>query len=332
MEEDFHLDIFPGDFYLPSLDRECLFTLAYCRFNNIPIKVHYYSNLYLSKVPRLKTRTHTIIGADSIIDYFENRKNIVPNNDSTLSSSSLTKLDLWSYKALITKKLEPCLLYFWWYDQNNYNDFLSGWYSKRLPFPTNFFIPRSLRKDAVAKLEAQFSNKVIESDFKVKTIENSVINEARYCLNLLIEKLGDQNFFFGNHPTPLDASVFSYLALLYKVPTKNSVIQNHINISDPLRNYVDRVLKIYFGKDFFNSTSQCSFDNNNSSSNEDSSFADISWTKVLYSGAIAGFFMLFYAVSTGILTIKNTTEYNDGEDQYDEEREVEDKFHNYDQE
>ncbi|XP_017486873.1 PREDICTED: metaxin-1-like [Rhagoletis zephyria] len=294
--EEFDLYIFPGDFGLPSLDRDCLLTLVYCRLAGIPVKVHHQTNLYLSKVPALKAaHGATIYGSTEIIEYFE-RKNY------GLETSQQQKLELWSYKTILSKKLDPCLQYFWWYDIENYNQFLNGWYAKRLPFPTNFFIPKSMRNTAIAKLESQFSHKVIESETKEKTIENQVINDARYCLNLIMEKLGDNNFLFGDKPTLLDAKIFSYLALLYKVPSKKLTIQNYIAMSDPLKKYVDRIVKSYFSGE--ENSSKSPFDNTLSGD----SGSSIKWIDVAYSAAFASVLMVYYAVSNGILNIKESDE------------------------
>lgn len=312
---EYHLDIFPGDFDLPSLDPECLLTLTYCRFSGIPVKIHHQTNLFSHKVPALRTSKQTIYGSDKIIEFFETKN--LPSNNGMMNPADL-KLKLRANKTMAKERLEPCLQLFWWNDLDNYNQFLRAWYAKHLPFPTNFFIPNSLRKKAIAKLESKFSTKIIESESKWKVIENEVTNDARCYLNLMNENMIGQNFCFGDKPTSIDAVLFTYLSLLYKVPTKNTIIQNHIVLTDSLKNYVDRILKMYFNGARSNTFKESAF--NNSGNNENDSFSRINWNDVIFSGVVAGLLMVFYAFSKGIVRINNDDDENDEHDEIPQEQ------------
>jgi hypothetical protein len=73
-----------------------------------------------------------------------------------------------------------------------------------------------------------------------------VYREAERCLNTLSVRLGDEDFFFGSHPTSLDATVYAYLAPLLKVPFPSPALQNHLKSTSNLVKFVVRITQRYF--------------------------------------------------------------------------------------
>lgn len=287
--EEFFLEVFPGDFDLPSLDQECLLVLLYCGLANIPVKVVTRANVLMKKVPTLRTKTGPIQGASRIVDYFEQNR---PKND-LVNCSAEHRLDVKSYSALVENKLDPCFQYLFWFDDDNYNEFLRGWYALQLPFPTNFFIPRMMRNEAINRMEASIPSKIMECDTKNYQLQSHLISEAQYCLDLLDNKLGSNRFFFGKTPTRFDATLISYLALLFKVPVKNDSIKRHIQLKSSLQLYIDRGLLTVTGTKSAPTCPKSVFDCDQGSS--------IPWKTVFTSGLFAAFAMLLYAASNGII-------------------------------
>lgn len=72
---------------------------------------------------------------------------------------------------------------------------------------------------------------------------------AEKCLTALSIRLGDSDFFFGNHPTSLDAVVYAYLAPLMKAPFPSNVLQNHAKACVNLLKFVNRISNRYFHQD-----------------------------------------------------------------------------------
>lgn len=70
--------------------------------------------------------------------------------------------------------------------------------------------------------------------------------EAEKCLTTLSVRLGDQEFFFGSHPTSLDATVYAFLAPLLKVPFPSPVLQNYLKACTNLVKFVVRITQRYF--------------------------------------------------------------------------------------
>jgi metaxin len=73
-----------------------------------------------------------------------------------------------------------------------------------------------------------------------------VYGEAEKCLTTLSTRLGDQEFFFGSHPTSLDATVYAYLAPLLKVPFPSPALQNYLKACPNLARFVVRITQRYF--------------------------------------------------------------------------------------
>lgn len=306
MADELYLEIFPGDFGLPSLDPECLITVVYCSLANIPIKIVEKTNLLFAKLPALKTENVTISGALKIIEYFETMN----FNSDFVKYSRARKMDIWSYQVMVENKLSPCYQYLFWFDNDNYNEFLRAWYASRLPFPTNFFVPRLMRRQAISTMESLIPSKIMECDSKSTLIENHVLADAKHCLNLLNEKLSDNKYFFGDIPTLFDAMAFTYLVLLSKVPIKNELIKIHINETSTLCNYYQRIMH----KLSQSSTSKTYSTSPFEQQEENEQTVGIKWKNVFSSALFASLFMIFYAFSNGIINGSD-----DDEDEYEEE-------------
>lgn len=129
-------------------------------------------------------------------------------------------------------------------DERNYTELIRPWMAKRLPLPSNYFVPGRLQREAEHSVKALFGD---DDDIEPSVLEVGLFKRAQQCLTLLSERLGDQPFFFGKRPTSFDALVFSYLAPLVKIPFPNANhLKNHIAASGNLNSFVNRVLQNYF--------------------------------------------------------------------------------------
>lgn len=70
--------------------------------------------------------------------------------------------------------------------------------------------------------------------------------DAKECLNLLSNRLGTSQFFFGDTPSTLDAYVFGFLAPLYKVRFPKVHLQEHLKQLPNLCRLCDDILDSYF--------------------------------------------------------------------------------------
>lgn len=76
-----------------------------------------------------------------------------------------------------------------------------------------------------------------------------IFKKANKCLTCLSFRLGNDDYFFGNEPTSLDAFVYGCLAPLLKAPFPSSVFQNHLKANTNLVKFIDRITRRYFMKE-----------------------------------------------------------------------------------
>ena len=126
-------------------------------------------------------------------------------------------------------------------------------------------------------------------------------------MNLLSTRLGESEYFFGSFPTTLDAIVYSYLAPILKIPLPNAALQNHLKGCTNLENFVTRISVKYFEDEYKSfekqKSTKCS---EPMKTDSESDFPHKTRNQIL-AGLFATVAMLTYAISNGILEVKNTS-------------------------
>ncbi|PIK62175.1 putative metaxin-1 [Apostichopus japonicus] len=174
---------------------------------------------------------------EEVIKYLK-EKNF--NADAGLTDQE--RADVLAYAALMEERLQPALLYLWWVDAKNHVEFSRPWYARAFHFPFNYFLPGRIHRAAEERLEStRGGNHILPEELRSK-----VFKDAKDCLDLLSEKLNEQQFFFGDSPSSLDALVFSYLAPILRVPFPNNELKDHVKQSENLWMYCSRILQRYF--------------------------------------------------------------------------------------
>nr|KAF6441565.1 metaxin 3 [Rousettus aegyptiacus] len=82
--------------------------------------------------------------------------------------------------------------------------------------------------------------------YHLREVEAQIYRDAKECLNLLSNRLGTSQFFFGDTPSTLDAYVFGFLAPLYKVRFPKVQLQEHLKQLFNLCRFCDDILNSYF--------------------------------------------------------------------------------------
>ncbi|XP_042907147.1 metaxin-1 [Parasteatoda tepidariorum] len=284
------LDIWEGDWTLPSVDLTCLQVMAYSKFSGAPIKV-LKTNWCLSRYGHLPvfrhTKKNTLTTFDNIVSYLQKQNY---NADVDLSPKQCS--DIIAYTALLRDKLYPALLYVWWVDEKNYCELTRPWYAKVLRFPLNYFLPGHQQRDAVKKIQTLWnSSDLINEDQK----EIALYKDAQECLNQLSHRLGDNDFFFGKTPCSLDAIVFGFLAPLLKAPFPNAALQNHLKACTNLQKFVDRILQKYFP---LSPEELEALKRKKEEEAEERNEFPNKWRNIIFSGLFATIMMLSYAATT----------------------------------
>lgn len=72
------------------------------------------------------------------------------------------------------------------------------------------------------------------------------MSKAEQCLLDLSDVLGQKPYLLGDHPSSLDALVYSFLAPIYYAPIEKSDFQVKLKTYYNLTKYILRITKTYF--------------------------------------------------------------------------------------
>ncbi|XP_066601961.1 metaxin-1 [Prorops nasuta] len=292
VNEKLELDIWKGDWGLPSIDVTCLQILAYSKFSKASLKINTTCNPFRSKngnLPVLRTNHIAFNDVQSMKEFLKSKNY---NPDSILSLKQCANVV--AYESMLFEKLYPALQYIWWVDQQNINELVKPWYSEAVPFPFNFYYPGKFERQAKAMLESLYP---MEDDNIV--LENKIYAEAQKCITLLSVRLGEDDFFFGSLPTSLDAIVFSYLAPLLKAPLPHAALQNHLKACTNLVKFVSRISQRYFEYEYQVYEKKTAENIKKLRRNSENEYPNKRRNQIL-AGIFAGFAMLVYAFSNGM--------------------------------
>nr|CAD7200573.1 unnamed protein product [Timema douglasi] len=264
MNRPMELDVWAGDWGLPSIDLHCLQVMAYSKFSGVPIQTHVTNNPFWSPSGKLPVFRHgkvTLSTYTEIVAYLAKKKfsadfGLTPRQHS----------EVVAYSQLLQERLLPALNFIWWLNERNHQELTRPWYCKALPWPLNFYYPGSYERSARALVNTMFDKfeepSVVENGVSSKYQSHhllwhcsvtlllltlySLYTDAERCLTALSHRLGESEFFLGAHPTSLDATVYAYLAPLLKAPFPCPALQNHLKACTNLVKFVVRVTQRYF--------------------------------------------------------------------------------------
>ncbi|XP_059172484.1 metaxin-1-like [Physella acuta] len=241
--EKMKLEVWRGDWGLPSIDPNCLAVLAYCKFSGVPIEIVKTGNPWRSPTgnfPILRHKNATYSRVSDIFAYLRKQ-----NWGSDFQLTTKDSADVVAFSAMLEEKLLPALLHLWWMDDKTYIDITRPWYTKAIPFPLSLFLPARRQKKAEVRVQlTKGGDHITDAE-----TESKVYKEAKECLNLLSYKLGDKNYMFGNQPSSLDALVFGYLIPLLKAPLPSNPLQNHLQQCTNISQLCNNILTLYFPSD-----------------------------------------------------------------------------------
>ncbi|XP_014787456.1 metaxin-1 [Octopus bimaculoides] len=293
MAECIELDIWHGDWGLPTVEPKCLAVLTYCKFSEVPVCIQKTGNPFRSpsgELPLLRHGTEIQSSTENIINYLREKH---WGCDNRLSNTQCA--DTIAFCSLLEEKLLPAVLHLWWIDAKTYIDLTRPGFAKASPFPLNFYIPSRMRRKAKSRIYSKSSENVTDVEVDMK-----IYREAKFCLNLLEKKLGNNLYFFGERPSLFDAIVFGYLAPMMKAPLTSNQLQNHLLACTKLTDFCKRILHDYFPQ---------SLQETESTSRTTSSLSEDNPNK-LRNMVLAGIFaitaMVGYAFAIGLIQLEFT--------------------------
>uniref|UniRef100_A0A5F8H8A7 Metaxin 3 n=1 Tax=Monodelphis domestica TaxID=13616 RepID=A0A5F8H8A7_MONDO len=193
-------------------------------------------------VPILTSEDNIVSQPAKILNFLRKQKY---NADYQLSAKQ--GADTLAYIALLEEKLLPAVLHTFWVENDNYFNVTKPWFASRIPFPLSLILPGRMSKRALNRILLTKGEPPL---YHLKEVEAQIYRDAKECLNLLSNRLGTSQFFFGDIPTTLDAYVFGFLAPLYKVHFPKVQLQEHLKQLTNLCRFCDDILSCYFRLSF----------------------------------------------------------------------------------
>ncbi|KAM9106557.1 metaxin-3 isoform X3 [Eschrichtius robustus] len=199
-----------GGWGLPSVHSESLVVMAYAKFSGAPLKVNVIDNTWRGSrgdVPVLTTEDNIVSQPAKILNFLRKQ------------------------------------LHTFWVESDNYFTVTKPWFASRMPFPLSLILPGRMSKGALNRILLTRGEPPL---YHLRDVEAQIYRDAKECLNLLSNRLGTSQFFFGDTPSTLDAYVFGFLAPLYKVCFPKVQLQEHLKQLSNLCRFCDDILNSYF--------------------------------------------------------------------------------------
>ncbi|XP_077900411.1 metaxin-3 isoform X2 [Ictidomys tridecemlineatus] len=210
MAAPLELSCWGGGWGLPSVHSESLVVMAYAKFSGAPLKVNFIDNTWRGSrgdVPILTTEDNTVSQPAKILNFLRKQ------------------------------------LHTFWVESDNYFTVTKPWFASRIPFPLSLILPGRMSRGALNRILLTKGEPPL---YRVQEVEAQIYRDAKECLNLLSNRLGTSQFFFGDTPSTLDAYVFGFLAPLYKVRFPKVQLQEHLKQLSNLCRFCDDILNSYF--------------------------------------------------------------------------------------
>ena len=110
--------------------------------------------------------------------------------DHLLSTNELC--ESLAFQSLIEDKLHDALLYSWYLEDENYSGSTSGMLAKSTSILARYTLPHKLKR----RVRNRLANTKKVADHNGKMVPEVYIS-ARECYQVLSDKLGDKDYFYG---------------------------------------------------------------------------------------------------------------------------------------
>ncbi|GAB0097966.1 Metaxin [Sergentomyia squamirostris] len=320
------LHVYQGEWGLPSIDLECLTSLALLKFAEIPVNINTRGSTFFSPsgtLPYLNDGTTKISSYKDILEYVKKKGGSLNRGlrESDLNPSQ-------AYLEHLRTKLHSYLTYTLWgrAESAEATRFL---YAKRTPFPMSFFKPGQILNKADQYLQIQRGFSIKSGIPPEEHLTRQITIDAKIFINEISKQLGDQEWFFGSSPSEFDANLYSYLALLLHYPQNFNPLAGHIRECKNLVKYVNRITTKYFEGFTFDSgkaqeTAKSGRKTKSKSTTGSQDEEESNWKIQVFFGLFSIVSMVAFSLSTGILEISRESispEGMDFDDEDDEETE-----------
>jgi glutathione S-transferase len=207
----------------------CLKLEVYLKLAQIPYKIHYTNNIRRSpsqKLPFIKDGTKVLTDTAVIIDYLKTTTGI--SLDQQLTPLQLAQS--LAVQRLVEEHLYFAVVYSRWLDPVGW-PITSKTFFGELPKILQVIVPGIVHKQVKKQLWFQGTGRLSAAN---------IYNAGNYDLAALAELLGSNQYFFGDKPSNIDATIYSILACIVQPPIP-SPLQIFVNENSTLVKYMERV-------------------------------------------------------------------------------------------
>ena len=220
---------YPSIWGLTSLSPFCIKLEAFLKYNNLPYKVVVEKNPNKGpkgKMPFININDKIIADSSYIIEYLANKYSL--HNQLSSTPDSL------AYKSMLEESFYFILLYSRWIDEENFRIVRHDFGNLFLPgygYLFMGFIRNSLKKQAHHQgISRHSQHEVYELGIK--------------HLRSFDKKLQQNKFFFGDHISEIDFSLYGFFITLLKSPL-NSDLYIEFKKMNNLVNYTERLDQLF---------------------------------------------------------------------------------------
>lgn len=232
-----------GDDFLASVEPHSLQVLTYLKISQATPAVTVNATgipwpTASSSFPILRQGSKVIASrAEDIIAYIKEQGF---NTDTHLSDQQQTEVV--AFTALLEDRLLPAILYSRWLDSQNYLECTRRHHSRLIHFPLSLLY-LSWRHHAVQHDVMRGS----PPEHTVEQVGSELLAKAVDCLSLLSARLGENEYFFGERPSSLDAVLYGYLEVVLQspLPSGNS-LQTRLHSHTNLQRYCEALRRKHF--------------------------------------------------------------------------------------
>jgi metaxin len=222
---------------LPSSDPSCIAIQAYLKILGLNYEVVNCDNPHLS--PTLSLPVLEVVGTQELFGGTERilqhvQEKLHHTADEHLNRRQKAALHPWIY--LLEHKLYNALLYNWWAINENAEEVAKLRHFNTDSFPLKYLLFVVKRRHTLAYLNA---NRL--------TDEDALLNDATECYQSLSDLLGENNYFFGDKPSTLDAFVFGHLSVHLVAPMSSHNLSEALHKFPNLQNFCTHFMTTHFG-------------------------------------------------------------------------------------
>ncbi len=226
---------FPSSEQLPSLSPYCLRVETYLKMAGIDYDNEFVRNPAKApkgKLPYISDGGLLVADSSLIIDHLER----IYHPDFGIELSTQEKVLTHTTERMIMEYTCWSILWTRWKTPTGWEQ-LEKLFFGAMPWHTRLWLPKLVRRKMLADLKSQGLSR--HTDAELKDI-------LRKDFSALSDILGDKSFFFGEVPTRLDATVFSFLANVYRFPIEG-LLMDVAEKYPLLKSYADRMMNRVWG-------------------------------------------------------------------------------------